>query len=80
MTHQTEYLGYAAGIITTLAFLPMLFGGRMFAFSLVGFLIVAMVGVRNLAWVEFQHTGNVVHLAIKLPSRHRRRTTAMMMA
>ncbi len=22
MTHQTEYLGYAAGIITTLAFLP----------------------------------------------------------
>ena len=67
-------------LLTTLAFLPMLFGGRMFAFSLVGFLIVAMVGVRNLAWVEFQHTGNVVHLAIKLPSRHRRRTTAMMMA
>ena len=67
-------------LLTTLAFLPMLFGGRMFAFSLVGFLIVAMVGVRNLAWVEFQHTGSVVHLAIKLPGRHRRRTMALMMA
>ena len=67
-------------LLTTLAFLPMLFGGRMFAFSLVGFLVVAMVGVRNLAWVEFHHTGSVVHLAIKLPSRHRRRIAAVMMA
>ena len=62
-------------LLATLAFLPMMFGGRMFALSLVGFLIVVFVGVRNLARVEIEHTGNVVHLAIKLPG-HRRRVAA----
>lgn len=59
-------------LLAVLAFLPMVYGDRMFAFSLVGFLIVALVGVRNLARVEIEHTGNVVHMAIKLPSRRRR--------
>ena len=59
-------------LLAVLAFLPMVYGDRMFAFSLVGFLIVALVGVRNLARVEIEHTGNVVHMAIKLPNRRRR--------
>lgn len=59
-------------LLAALAFLPMVYGDRMFGFSLVGFLIVALAGVRNLARVEFEHTGNVVHMAIKLPSRRRR--------
>ena len=62
-------------LLAVLAFLPMVYGDRMFAFSLVGFLIVALVGVRNLARVEIEHTGNVVHMAIKLPN-HRRRVAA----
>ncbi len=59
-------------ILTVLAFMPMLFGNRMLGFSLVGFLIVLLVGVRNLARVEMEHTGNVIHMAIKLPGRRRR--------
>ena len=62
-------------LLAVLAFLPMVYGDRMFGFSLVGFLIVLLVGVRNLARVEFEHTGNMVHMAIKLPC-HRRRVAA----
>ena len=64
-------------LFAALAFLPMMFGDRMVAFTLVGFLIVVMVGMRNLARVEIEHTGNVVHMAIKLPG-HRRRLAAVL--
>ncbi|MCX6868829.1 MAG: hypothetical protein NTV46_22025 [Verrucomicrobia bacterium] len=64
-------------LLATLAFLPMLFGERMAALSLVGFLIVALMGVRHLARVEIEHTGSVIHMAIKLPG-HRRRVAAVL--
>ena len=48
-------------ILAALAFLPMAFGDRMFGVSLVGFLVVAFVGVRHLARVEIEHTGSVIH-------------------
>jgi UDP-N-acetylmuramyl pentapeptide phosphotransferase/UDP-N-acetylglucosamine-1-phosphate transferase len=66
-------------LLTSLAFLPMMFGGRLMALSLVGFLLVAMVGVRNLARVELEHTGSAIHLAIKLPGQ-RRRLAALLFA
>ncbi|MEO0017396.1 MAG: hypothetical protein RLZZ522_679 [Verrucomicrobiota bacterium] len=66
-------------LLTALAFMPMLFGNRMLGLSLVGFLIVLLVGVRNLARVEMEHTGNVIHMAIKLPGR-RRRVAALLFA
>jgi UDP-N-acetylmuramyl pentapeptide phosphotransferase/UDP-N-acetylglucosamine-1-phosphate transferase len=62
----------AAVLMAVLAFLPMLFGQRMLALTLVGFLIVALVGVRHLARVEFEQTGSMVHMAIKLPGTFRR--------
>jgi UDP-GlcNAc:undecaprenyl-phosphate GlcNAc-1-phosphate transferase len=58
-------------LIAFLAFLPVLFGDRVLALSLVGLLIVGLVGVRHLARVEIEHTGSMVHMAIKLPSRRR---------
>ena len=64
-----------ATVLAALAFLPMMFGDRVLALSLVSFLVVGMVGVRNLARVEIEHTGSVIHLAIKLPG-HRRRVAA----
>ena len=64
-------------VLAVLAFLPMVFGERMIGLSLVGFLIVALVGVRNLARVEIEHTGSVMHMAIKLPG-HRRRVAAVL--
>ena len=64
-------------VLATLAFLPIMFGGRMYALSLVGFLIVILMGVKNLAWVEIEHTGNMIHMAIKLPG-HRRRVAAVL--
>ena len=64
-------------VLATLAFLPMVFGGRMYALSMVGFLVVALVGMRNLARVELENTGSVIHMAIKLPG-HRRRVAAAM--
>lgn len=59
-------------VLTVLAFLPMLFGNRLLALSLVGFLVVALVGIRNLARVELEQTGSVVHMAIKLPGQRRK--------
>ncbi|MCX6874252.1 MAG: hypothetical protein NTW21_10660 [Verrucomicrobia bacterium] len=64
-------------LLAALAFLPLIFGERMFALSLVGFLIVTLVGVRNLAQVEIEQTGSVIHMAIKLPG-NRRRVAAML--
>ena len=62
-------------VLSVLAFLPMLLGDRVIGLSLVGILIVGMVGVRHLARVEMEQMGSVVHLAIKLPN-HRRRVAA----
>ncbi|MEI6654715.1 MAG: hypothetical protein WCP45_08110 [Verrucomicrobiota bacterium] len=64
-------------VLATLAFLPLLFGERMYAVSLVGLLVVTLVGVKHLARVEIEHTGSVIHMAIKLPG-HRRRVAAML--
>ncbi len=66
-------------LLAVLAFLPMAFGSRMIGITVVGFLIVALVGVRHLARVEIEHTGNVIHMAIKLPG-HRRRVAAALFA
>jgi UDP-N-acetylmuramyl pentapeptide phosphotransferase/UDP-N-acetylglucosamine-1-phosphate transferase len=64
-------------VLAALAFLPMMFGDRVLGISLVGLLIVALVGVKNLARVEIEQTGNAVHMAIKLPS-HRRRVAVVL--
>ena len=64
-------------VLAILAFLPLFFGNQLIGLSLVGFLIVAMLGVRNLMRVEMEHTGSVIHLAIKLPG-HRRRVAAVL--
>jgi len=66
-------------LLAILAFLPMMFGGRLLTLSLVSFLIVGLVGVRHLARVEIEHTGSVIHMAIKLPG-HRRRMAATLFA
>ena len=59
-------------LMAVLAFLPMFLGDRLLGISLVGFMIVGLVGLRHLARVEIEHTGSVVHLAIKLPKYQRR--------
>lgn len=64
-------------ILALLAFLPMMFGDRVFSLSLVGFLVVGLVAIRHLARVEIEHTGSVIHMAIKLPG-HRRRVAAVL--
>lgn len=64
-------------VVAMLAFLPMLFGDRMLALSLVGLVVVGLVGLRHLARVEIEHTGSVVHMAIKLPGNRRRLAVAL---
>lgn len=64
-------------LLAFLAFMPMFLGDRLMGVSLVGFMIVFLAGVRNLARVEIENTGSAVHLAIKLP-RHRRRMAAIL--
>jgi FlaA1/EpsC-like NDP-sugar epimerase len=49
----------------------LLFGDRLLGLSLVGLLIVGLAGLRHLIRVEVVHTGNVIHLAIKMPGRNR---------
>lgn len=63
-------------VLTALALLPLVLGEQLLALSLVGFLIVALVAVSSLARVEIEHTGRVLHMAVKLPS-HRRRMPAV---
>jgi UDP-GlcNAc:undecaprenyl-phosphate/decaprenyl-phosphate GlcNAc-1-phosphate transferase len=64
-------------LLAVLAFLPMLFGNRVMALSLVGLLVIVLVGIRNLARLEIEYTGSVIHLAIKLGSRWRRVAAAL---
>ncbi len=71
------FLQGIAILMATLAFLPLFLGDRLMAISLVGFMIVGLVGLRNLARVEIEHTGSVIHLAIKMPGHRRRVATAM---
>jgi UDP-GlcNAc:undecaprenyl-phosphate GlcNAc-1-phosphate transferase len=59
-------------VLTILAFLPMFYGDRVLGLSLVGFLVVALVGLRNMARIEVEQIGSVVHMAIKLPLSSRR--------
>ncbi len=58
-------------LLAMLAFLPMMFGDRVLVFSLIGLIIVALVGIRHFARVELVQTGSVIHMAIKLPVRSR---------
>jgi UDP-GlcNAc:undecaprenyl-phosphate GlcNAc-1-phosphate transferase len=64
-------------VLALLAFLPMMFGPKVFSISLVGFLVVGLMAIRHLARVEIEHTGSVIHMAIKLPG-HRRRVAAVL--
>lgn len=64
-------------VLAALAFLPLILGDQVMGLSLVGFMIVALLGIRNLARVEIEHTGRMIHLAIKLPGRRRRVAAAL---
>lgn len=64
-------------LLALLGFLPLMFGEHLYGVTLVGFMIVGMVGLRNLARVEIEQTGSVVHMAIKLPGRRRRVAAAL---
>jgi FlaA1/EpsC-like NDP-sugar epimerase len=59
-------------VLALLAFLPMFLGDRLIGLSLVGFMIIALAGLRNLTKVEMEQTGDAIHLAIKVPGRRRR--------
>ncbi|MGL5019650.1 MAG: MraY family glycosyltransferase, partial [Luteolibacter sp.] len=59
-------------VLALLAFLPLFLGERLIGLSIVGFMIIALAGLRNLTRVEMEHTGNAIHLAIKVPGRRRR--------
>lgn len=64
-------------VLSVLSFLPMIFGDKVIGLSLVGFLVVGLVGIRNLARVEIEHTGSAIHLAIKLSGGRRRMATLL---
>ena len=66
-----------AMVLASFAFLPMLFGDRMLALSIVGLVVVGLVGLRHLARVEIQQTGSVVHMAIKLQGFRRSLAAAL---
>jgi UDP-GlcNAc:undecaprenyl-phosphate/decaprenyl-phosphate GlcNAc-1-phosphate transferase len=59
-------------LLAVIAFLPMLFGDQLLALSVVGLLVIGLVGLRHLARVELEQSGSVVHMVIKLPGNRRR--------
>jgi FlaA1/EpsC-like NDP-sugar epimerase len=51
--------------MAVLTFVPLLMGSRGIVVTASGFLLLGLFGLRHLAQVEFQHTGSLVHLAVK---------------
>lgn len=60
-----------AALVAVFAFLPLIFGKQVMALSMVGLLVIGMVGLRNLARVELDQTGSAIHMAIKMQGRRR---------
>lgn len=58
-------------IIAVLAFLPMIFGDRVIGISIVGLLVLALVGLKNLARIELIQCGSMLHLVVKRPIEFR---------
>ena len=54
-----------AATLAALAFIPMFFGGKGIVVSACGALLLVLFGARHFAQIEFQHTGSLIHLAIK---------------
>lgn len=70
-------LQIVAVVVAALCLLPLLFGDQMLRFSLVGALILGLAVMRHFARVEIENTGEVLHLAIKMPG-HRRKLAALL--
>jgi UDP-N-acetylmuramyl pentapeptide phosphotransferase/UDP-N-acetylglucosamine-1-phosphate transferase len=68
----TRLLHAVASLLATLAFLPLIFGDRVLGISLIGLLIVVLLGLRNFARIELVQSGSVLHLALKRPGGNRR--------
>lgn len=56
-----------AVVIAALAFLPVIFGNKVIGITVVGFLILALFGLRNFARIELVQSGSVLHFAAKRP-------------
>jgi UDP-GlcNAc:undecaprenyl-phosphate/decaprenyl-phosphate GlcNAc-1-phosphate transferase len=54
-----------AAAMAILTFVPLLLGSRGIVVTASGFMLLGLFGLRHLAQVEFQHTGSLVHLAVK---------------
>lgn len=63
----TRILHALALLLTVLAFLPMIFGDRVLGISLVGLMVLMLVGLRQFARIELLQSGSVLHLALKRP-------------
>lgn len=69
---MTRLLHGLALALTVLAFLPIVFGDRLIGISLVGLLVLSLIGLRNVARIELVHSGSMLHLALKRPAGNRR--------
>jgi UDP-N-acetylmuramyl pentapeptide phosphotransferase/UDP-N-acetylglucosamine-1-phosphate transferase len=54
-----------ASVVALLALMPMIFGSQAMAVSAIGFFFIGAFGFRRLASVELEHSGSLLHLAIK---------------
>jgi len=68
----TRLLHGLALALTVLAFLPIVFGDRLIGISLVGLLVLSLIGLRNVARIELVQSGSMLHLALKRPAGNRR--------
>lgn len=64
----TRIMHGLAVILSILAFLPMLFGDKLLGVTVVGLLVLALLGLRSIAKIELVHSGEILHLAVKRPS------------
>lgn len=67
----TRILHGLSVIIAILAFLPMIFGDGLIGISVVGLLVLSLLGLKNFARVELVQAGSMLHLAVKRPIESR---------
>jgi UDP-GlcNAc:undecaprenyl-phosphate GlcNAc-1-phosphate transferase len=67
----TRLLHALAFILSAFAFLPMIFGDQVIGISLIGLMIILLVGLRNFARIELVQSGSALHLALKRPGGKR---------
>ncbi len=74
---QAALVMYGLALVSALiALIPLIGGENMLAISLVGVVLIAVIGLRYIAPIEFQHTGEGLRAVVRQPQGFKRTVAA----